>query len=236
MEFFQNILNYFQTGFHDTFIAQSRYMLFIRGLGNTILIAIFATLIGVVLGILVAIVRVYSGQTGKLRWLDRICALYLTIIRGTPTLVQLLIAYFMVFAWIDNVILVCTIAFGINSGAYVAEIVRGGILSVDKGQTEAGRSLGLSASTTMRSIVLPQAFKSCLPSLGNEFITILKETSIAGYIGAMDLTKAADLVRSRTYDPFFSLITIALIYLVIVIGMNAAFKALERRLAKSDRR
>ena len=228
--------DYLATSFYNTFIYQNRYLLFLEGLGNTILIAIFATLIGVILGILVAIVRAYSAQTGKLKWLDWICSVYLAVIRGTPTVVQLMIAYFMIFSFIDNTILVSVLAFGINSGAYVAEIVRGGILSVDKGQTEAGRSLGLSAATTMRSIVLPQAFKSCLPSLGNEFITILKETSVAGYIPVMDLTKAADLVRSRTMDPFFSLISIALVYLVLVLGMNAIFKAIERRMAKSDRR
>lgn len=221
--------------FEKTFITQGRWKLFAEGLGNTLLITIIAALIGVVIGILVAVAKVYCKQTGRLKWLNAILEVYLTVIRGTPSMVQLLIMYFVILTSVDNGIVIAMIAFGVNSGAYVAEIVRGGIMSIDKGQTEAGRSLGLSAWTTMRLIVLPQAIKNILPALGNELITLLKETSIVGYIGTMDLTKAAFMVQTRTYEAMFPFISIALVYLLLVMGLSALLKHLEKRLAKSDR-
>ncbi len=223
------------SGFVKTFIAEDRYKLFLEGFGNTILISIFATLIGVMIGTIVAIIRVFNKQTGKLKVLSKICELYTTVIRGTPVLVQLLITYNIIFAWSRQAVVIGILGFGLNSGAYVAEIIRGGINAVDIGQTEAGRSLGLSSVTTMKSIVMPQAIKSVLPAIGNEFISLLKETSIIGYLGVIDLTKAAERVISRTMDAYFPYISIALIYLVVVCGLNALFKKLEKRLAKSDR-
>lgn len=231
MGFLDNIYN----SLYSTFMVGGRWQLFLEGLGNTLKIALVATVIGIAIGVTIAIIRVYHSQTGKLFIPDKICGLYLTVIRGTPVLVQLLIMYYLVFSNVRNGIPVAMLAFGINSGAYVAEIVRAGINAVDRGQTEAGRSLGLSSSSTMKSIVMPQAIKNILPALGNEFIVLLKETSIVGYIAIVDLTKAGDIVRSRTYDAFGSLIPVALMYLVLVIGLQSILKVVERRLAKSDR-
>ena len=222
-------------GFVKTFIAEDRYKLFFEGIGNTLLIAFFATLMGVVLGTIVAIIKVYHKQSGKLKLLNAICELYTTVIRGTPIVVQLLITYNIIFVWSTQAVAVGILGFGINSGAYVAEIIRGGINAVDIGQTEAGRSLGLSQAQTMKSIVLPQAIKNVLPAIGNEFISLLKETSIIGYLGVIDLTKAAERVISRTMDVYFPYISIALVYLAIVCILNYLVKKLERRLAKSDR-
>lgn len=222
-------------GFVKTFIAEDRYKMFLSGFWNTIQIAFVATLIGVAIGAVVAVIRVYHKQSGKLRVLDKICELYTTIIRGTPVVVQLLITYNIIFAWSTQPVLVGMLGFGLNSGAYVAEIMRGGINAVDIGQTEAGRSLGLSSFTTMKSIVVPQAVKNVLPAIGNEFISLLKETSIIGFLGVIDLTKAADRVISRTMDVYFPYISIALIYLAVVYGLSYLLKLLERRLAKSDR-
>ena len=221
--------------FEKTFIRENRYMMFVNGLKNTLIIALFATLIGVVIGSLVAIVKVYHKQTGKLKLLNAICEIYTTIIRGTPIVVQLLITYNIIFAFSTRAVAIGIMGFGINSGAYVAEIMRGGINAVDIGQTEAGRSLGLSSATTMKSIVLPQAIKNVLPAIGNEFISLLKETSVIGFLGVIDLTKAAERVISRTADVYFPYLSIALIYLVLVYGLNYLFRKLERRLAKSDR-
>ncbi|MBE6696419.1 MAG: amino acid ABC transporter permease [Ruminococcaceae bacterium] len=228
---FDKIIN----GFVKTFIAEDRYKLFLEGFKNTILIALVATLIGVVIGAIVAIIRVFHKQTGKLFILDKICEIYTTIIRGTPVVVQLLITYNIIFAWSTQAVLIGMIGFGLNSGAYVAEIMRGGINAVDIGQTEAGRSLGLSSVTTMKSIVLPQAIKNVLPAIGNEFISLLKETSVIGFLGVIDLTKAAERVISRTMNVYFPYISIALVYLAVVYGLNYLFKKLEKRLAKSDR-
>ena len=222
-------------GFVKTFIAEDRYKMFLSGFWNTIQIAFVATLIGVAIGAVVAVIRVYHKQSGKLRVLDKICELYTTIIRGTPVVVQLLITYNIIFAWSTQPVLVGMLGFGLNSGAYVAEIMRGGINAVDIGQTEAGRSLGLSSFTTMKSIVVPQAVKNVLPAIGNEFISLLKETSIIGFLGVIDLTKAADRVISRTMDVYFPYISIALIYLAVVYGLSYLLKLLERRLSKSDR-
>ena len=228
---FDKIVN----GFVKTFIAEDRYKLFLNGFKNTILIALVATLIGVLIGAIVAIIRVFHKQTGKLVILDKICEIYTTIIRGTPVVVQLLITYNIIFSWSTQAVLIGMIGFGLNSGAYVAEIMRGGINAVDIGQTEAGRSLGLSSVTTMKSIVLPQAIKNVLPAIGNEFISLLKETSVIGFLGVIDLTKAAERVISRTMNVYFPYISIALVYLAVVYGLNYLFKKLEKRLAKSDR-
>lgn len=221
--------------FEKTFIRDNRYLYFLEGLGNTLIITIAATICGVIIGIIVAITKVYHKQTGKLKILNTIFEFYTTIIRGTPVVIQLLITYNIIFIASNNAVLVGIFAFSINSGAYVSEIIRAGIMAVDPGQTEAGRSLGLSQSTTMASIVMPQALKNVLPALGNEFIALLKETSVIGYLGVMDLTKAASIVISRTASVYFPYISIALIYLAMVYGLSAIFKKLERRMAKSDR-
>ncbi len=232
MDFFANLSD----NLYTTFIKSNRWSLFTEGLGNTLKIAIVATLIGVLIGVTIGIIRVYHKETGQLKILDKICGLYLTIIRGTPVLVQLLIIYYVILSFVRNGIPIAMLAFGINSGAYVAEIIRAGINAVDKGQTEAGRSLGLNGSLTMRLIVLPQAIKNILPALGNEFIVLLKETSIVGYIGIIDLTRAGDMIRSQTYDAFTSLLSVAIMYLLLVIGLQAILKRIEGRLAKSDHR
>ena len=192
-------------------------------------------IIGIVLGFLIAIVRSTYDKTGKLKVLNAVCKLYLTVIRGTPVVVQLLIIYFVIFGSVDiSKVLVAVMAFGFNSGAYVAEIFRSGIMSIDGGQFEAGRSLGFNYVQTMRYIIMPQAFKNVLPALGNEFIVLLKETSVAGYIALQDLTKGGDIIRSRTYDAFMPLIMVALIYLVMVLIFTKLVNMLERRLRSSD--
>lgn len=233
---FSSVWADFVSNFSKTFIEKNRYEMFLNGLGTTLMIAVVAAIIGITIGVLVAIAKVYSYQTGKLKILDKLLNVYLAVFRGTPVVVQLMIMYYLVFTNISNGIYVAMLGFGINSGAYVAEIVRSGILSIDKGQNEAGRSLGLSAGTTMRYIVLPQAIKNILPALFNEFITLLKETSVAGYITVVDLTKAGDLIRSRTMEPFFSLIAVALIYFILVVGLTFIQRKIEGRLRKSDRR
>lgn len=225
----------FSEKLYQNFIEDHRYMYLLQGLGNTIIITIFAAILGLTLGFLVAIIRSSSDQTGKLKIPNIICKVYLTIIRGTPTMIQLMIMYYVVFATTNNKIVVAILAFGINSGAYVAEIVRSGIMSVDKGQSEAGRSLGFDHVHTMWYIIIPQAFKNVLPALVNEFITLLKETSICGYIGLMDLTRGGDIIRSRTFEAFIPLIFVAIIYLVLVMMLTAFEGRLERRLRSSDR-
>nr|WP_243142523.1 amino acid ABC transporter permease [Roseburia faecis] len=207
----------------------------LRGLGNTLLIAALAVILGIVLGFLVAIIRSTHDKHGGLNILNFICKVYLTIWRGTPTMVQLLIMYYIILVALDNKILVAVIAFGLNSAAYVAEIVRSGIMSVDEGQFEAGRSLGLNYTQTMRLIILPQAFKNVLPALANEFITLLKETSISGYIAIPDLTKGGDIIRSQTYDAFLPLFGVAVIYLVLVMILTAGVHKLETRLRTNER-
>lgn len=226
----------FRIEFINNFITDNRYMYLINGLGNTFLITFFAALIGIALGFLVAIIRSTADKTGKLRFADMLCRVYLTIIRGTPVMVQLLIIYYVIFSTVViDKRLAAVIAFGVNSGAYVAEIVRSGIMSIDAGQTEAGRSLGFTYAQTMQYIIMPQAFKNVLPALANEFIVLLKETSICGYIGLMDLTRGGDIIRSRTFSPFMPLIAVALIYLCIVMVLSACVNRLERRLRASER-
>ena len=217
------------------FIKDDRYMYLLRGLGNTLLIAVLAVLLGIVVGFLVAIIRATHDKHGGLNILNFICKVYLTIWRGTPTMVQLLIMYYIILVSLNSKIAVAVIAFGLNSAAYVAEIVRSGIMAVDEGQFEAGRSLGLNYGQTMWLIILPQAFKNVLPALANEFITLLKETSISGYIAIPDLTKGGDLIRTQTYDPFLPLFGVAIIYLVIVMILTAGVHKLEMRLRTNER-
>lgn len=217
--------------FNKSFIYDDRYKYILEGITNTLVIALFAVIIGTILGVLVAVIKNYNKETGKLKILNSICNLYVSIIRGTPVLLQLMIIYYVIFKSVNiNIILVGVLAFGINSGAYVAEIIRAGIDSVDKGQKEAGVSLGLSYFQVMKYIIFPQALKNILPALGNEFITLLKETSVAGYIGIVELTKASDIIASRTYNYFFPLIAVAIIYLILTIGLSKLLKLLERKL------
>lgn len=228
--------NFFEQ-FYDTFIVKSRWTWLLQGLGNTMIITIAAVVLGVVLGFLIAIIRTTHDKTGHLVVPNILCRIYLTVIRGTPVVVQLLIIYFVIFASVPiNKLFVAILAFGLNSAAYVAEIVRSGIMSVDNGQFEAGASLGFSYRRTMMLIVLPQAFKNVLPALANEFIVLLKETSVAGYIAINDLTKGGDQIRSDTYNAFLPLLAVAAIYLVIVMFLTYLVSRLERRLAKNDRR
>ena len=221
--------------FEINFIKDKRYLYLWRGFLVTVYISFFAVLMGLLIGFVVALIRSTAIQTGKYKFPDFFCRTYLTVIRGTPVVVQLLIIYFVIFGSVDiDKVLVAVIAFGINSGAYVAEIFRAGIMSIDKGQMEAGRSLGLSYFQTMREIILPQAFKNVLPALGNEFIVLLKETSVSGYIALQDLTKGGDIIRSQTYDAFFPLIAVALIYLAVVMFLSALMGKLERRLKENE--
>ncbi len=230
-------MSYILDQLYRTLIVDKRYMLLLEGLKNTLIIASCATAIGVAIGLLVAIVKVTAQNNRK--WymvvLDKICSFYVTVIRGTPVVVQLLIMNGSIMAAVNAELLVAILTFGINSGAYVAEIIRAGIMAVDKGQAEAGRSLGLTQSMTMKLIVLPQAVKNILPALGNEFIALLKETSVAGYIAIRDLTKAGDNIFSRVVNST-PLYIVAIIYLVLVMGLSYLLKLFERRLAKSDHR
>lgn len=226
----------FKESFYQNFIEKDRWQYLLTGLENTLLITIFAVLIGVAIGFLVAIIRASHDKNGSLKILNFICRVYLTVIRGTPTMIQLMITYYIIFASVNvSKIFVAVCAFGINSGAYVAEIVRSGIMSIDQGQFEAGRSLGFNYVQTMRLIILPQAFKNVLPALGNEMIVLLKETSISGYVGTMDLTKGGDIIRSTTYEAYLSLFGVAAIYLVIVMLMTAGVNRLERKLRTNER-
>ncbi len=225
----------FKELFHINFIKDKRYLYLWHGFLNTLYITFVALLLGIIIGFSVAVIRSTADQTGSLKLLNFLCKVYLTVIRGTPAVVQLLIIYFVIFGSVDiSKMIVAIIAFGINSGAYVAEIIRGGIMSIDKGQMEAGRSLGLSYAQTMRLVILPQAFKNVLPALGNEFIVLLKETSIAGYIALEDLTKAGDIIRSQTYDAFMPLAAVALIYLALVMLLSSLLTRLEKRLKKNE--
>ena len=221
--------------FNRVFMEEERWRYIWDGLGVTIKVTFFALIIGVVLGLLVAIVRATYDKTGKMKFANLLCQIYITVIRGTPVVVQLLIIYFVIFGNIRiNKEFVAILAFGLNSGAYVAEIFRSGIMSIDNGQFEAGRSLGFTYSKTMIYIIMPQAFKNVLPALGNEFIVLLKETSVAGYIALQDLTRGGDTIRSITYNAFMPLIAVALIYLAMVMVFSRLVNMLERRLRNSD--
>lgn len=229
------MLQTFQERFYDNFIKDDRWNYIWEGLTVTLRVTLFAVILGIVIGFLIAVVRSTYDKTGKMKVLNFVCSVYLTVIRGTPVVVQLLIIYFVIFGTVDiSKTLVAILAFGINSGAYVAEIFRSGIMSIDNGQFEAGRSLGFNYSQTMRYIIMPQAFKNVLPALGNEFIVLLKETSVSGYIALQDLTKGGDIIRSRTYDALMPLLAVALIYLVMVIIFTRLVNMLERRLRSSD--
>ena len=226
----------FCSTFYLNFIQDDGWKYIAVGLKNTLIITFFACLMGIVLGFLVGMVRSTYEKTHKLRFLNAICNVYLTVIRGTPVVVQLLIIYFVVFGSVRiSKVPVAVLAFGINSGAYVAEIFRSGIMSIDQGQMEAGRSLGFNYWETMWYVIMPQAFKNVLPALCNEFISLLKETSVAGYIALQDLTKGGDIIRSRTYSAFMPLFAVALIYLTIVMIFTKLIQILERRLRQSER-
>lgn len=221
--------------FYNALIPEQRYFAYLEGLIATVEISFFAILIGVLIGVVVAIAKVTAKRQKGLKVLSSICDIYITIIRGTPLMVQLLIIYNLIFTSRNtNEILVGAICFGINSGAYVAEIVRAGIESIDKGQTEAGRSLGFTGMETMRYIVLPQAIKNILPALGNEFIVLIKETSVAGVIAVTDLTKAAQYIGSRTWDILSPLIIAAGFYLAMTIGLSKLLGIFERRMSHND--
>ncbi|MBO5968459.1 MAG: amino acid ABC transporter permease [Clostridia bacterium] len=242
-EFFQD----FKDEFILNFVDGNMWKWLVDGLKNTLIITFFALIIGVVIGIIVASIRstfdknreVYKRQGGftyYAQWtINALANVYLTVIRGTPVVVQLLISYFIIFASSRNGIGIAIFAFGLNSGAYVAEIFRGGIMSIDHGQFEAGRSLGFNYFQTMIYIIIPQVIKAVLPTLCNEFIVLLKETSVAGYVGIMDLTKAGELIRGRTFSAFMPLIAVALIYLVVVVILTELVKILERRLRRNER-
>ncbi|MGI6496377.1 MAG: amino acid ABC transporter permease [Kiritimatiellia bacterium] len=225
-------LNFLKESAPGTGYARWRYLL--DGLRITLEVALCAVLLGAFLGFLVAVVRTTYDKHGRLSFLNAICKVYLTVIRGTPMTVQLLIAYYVIFASSNNGTLVAIIAFGVNSGAYVAEIMRAGICSIDEGQMEAGRSLGMSYLQGLRHIVLPQAFRNVLPALGNEFIVLLKDTSIASFIALRDLSKGGEIIRSQTYDAFMPFLMVALVYLVIVMFFTKLLEKLERRLQSSN--
>lgn len=218
---------------YNSFIYQDRYKYYLTGLGNTIIMAFFACLIGVILGLILSLVIDYNEKTGKLYLLSTFARMYIGIIRGTPALLQLMILYYIIFKSVNiNIVVVGIISFGLNSGAYVSQIIRSGLISIPKGQEEASTMLGFNYFQTIKYVILPQALKNVLPSLGNEFITLLKETSVAGYIGILELTKASDIVASSTYDYFFPLLIVAIIYLILTLGLTKLLNFFERRLSK----
>ena len=221
--------------FNKAVLVDNRYKFILEGIKNTLFISLISVIIGVLIGVGIAIINAYHKETKKIKIISKICDLYVVIIRGTPVLLQLMIIYYVIFRNVRdiNLIFVASLAFGINSGAYVSEIIRAGIESIDKGQMEAGRSLGLSYFQTLRLIIFPQAIKNILPTIGNEFITLIKETSVAGYIGVRDLTKASDIIASRTYNYFFPLIIAATIYLSIILILTKILNIFERRLKRN---
>ena len=222
--------------FKNDFIKDNRYQYILKGLANSIIIVFFAAIIGLILGFFSSVIRSWHDKNGGLNIINAIVRVYITIIRGTPAMIQLLIIYYIVFASVDvSKMVVAIVAFGINSGAYVSEIFRSGIMAIDNGQFEASRSLGMDFFQTMIFVVLPQVFKNVLPTLANEFIVLLKETSICGYIGLNDVTRGGDIIRSITYDAYLPLILVALIYLTIVLVLTRLVNKLERRLRKNER-
>ncbi len=239
-----NMFNDLKEEFIFNFIDGDRWEWLVEGLFVTLQVTFFSVLLGIVLGVVLALIRSTHDTNistinnpiarNLLKFANTIAKIYLTVIRGTPVVVQLMLIYYVILVSVDSKVLVASLAFGINSGAYVAEIVRSGIMSIDKGQFEAGRSLGLSYTQTMTKIIIPQALKNVLPALANEFIVLLKETSVSGYVALQDLTKAGDLIRSRTYSAFMPLIAVALIYLVLVLFFTKLVEILERRLRNSD--
>ena len=233
-------LENFKDHFYLNFIADERWRYLLNGLGVTLQVTFGALILGILLGFITAVIRSSSDKAERrgpiLIFFNFLCKIYLTVIRGTPVLVQLLIMFYVIIAspFVDKR-LVAILSFGINSGAYVAEIIRSGIMSIDNGQFEAGRSLGFNYTQTMEFIILPQALKNVLPALANEFITLLKETSICGYIGLSELTRGGDIIRSQTFEAFMPLIAVALIYLAMVVVLSAGVSRLERRLRNSER-
>lgn len=226
----------FKQQFYADFIKDDRWKYLAEGLKTTITVTFFAVILGIIIGFIIAMIRATADKNKTLKIPNAICHIYLTVIRGTPAMIQLMIMYYIIFGStaIDKK-LVAILAFGINSGAYVAEIVRSGIMSIEAGQFEAGRSLGFNYIQTMWYIIMPQAFKNVLPALANEFIVLLKETSICGYIALTDLTHGANIIRSQTYDPYMPLLGAAVIYLIMVCGLSAAVTRLERRLRTNER-
>lgn len=220
---------------YNTFIVADRYKTLIQGFEKTLVITFGALVIGVIIGTIVAIIKVFAQGNKKMKILDILCNIYLTVIRGTPVVVQLLISFFIIFVSAKDGTWVAMITFGINSGAYVAETIRSGILAIDKGQMEAGRSLGFSKVQTMWLIILPQAFKNILPAIGNEMIALLKETSVAGYVAVVDLTKAGNQIKNTTYDQINPILLVALVYLAVVMLMTKLLGIMERRLRNSER-
>ncbi|MBE5807371.1 MAG: amino acid ABC transporter permease [Clostridiales bacterium] len=241
----QSFIEWFNYEFSRTFIRDSRWTVFLQGLRNTLLITLVASLIGIAGGTVIAVVhnmldnrdprKGMSPGSIILKAVDRILSFYVAVMRGTPLAIQLTIMAFIIMAGYPNKVVVCMVAFGLNSAAYVSEVIRGGIGAVDKGQMEAGRSLGMGTIRCMRLIVLPQAMANILPALCNEGIAVLKETSIIGLISVVDLTRASDLVRSRTLSPYFPLISVALVYFILVAGLSALVSRLERRLNAAKR-
>ena len=220
---------------HETFIETGYYHMLLQGLGNTLIMTLGALCIGVVIGTLIAVIKYFAEDMPALKPLDILCDLYVTAIRGIPVVVLLMIFFYVIMTSAEG-ITVGIIAFGINSGAYMAELIRSGIGAVDKGQMEAGRSLGMSKVQAMRRVVFPQAVRYILPAIGNELIALLKETSVAGYVAVVDLTRAGNLIRNNTYDAVNPLLTVALTYLILVVLLSRLLKSVERRLAKSDKR
>ena len=226
-------MNWFQK-LQDTFLEDNRYMWMVEGLGNTLIITLGALLIGVIIGTLIAVAKYYCEGNKKLRFVSWLCDLYTTVIRGIPITVLLMLFFFVIFVSAKDGIPVAIAAFGINSGAYMAELIRSGINAVEKGQMEAARSLGLSKGQAMAKIIMPQAIKYILPAIGNECIALLKETSVAGYVAVVDITKAATNIRNKTYDAVNPIVLLALVYLVMVVVLTRLLTILERRLRKSD--
>lgn len=220
--------------FYNAIVPDQRYLAYLHGLKITLLISFFAIILGILIGLLVAVLKVTSTNY-KMKWLSSLCNIYINVIRGTPLMVQLLIIYNLIFTSRNsNEIIIGSVCFGINSGAYVAEIIRAGIESINKGQMEAGRSLGMNYIQTMVKIIIPQAVRNIMPALGNEFIVLIKETSVASFIAVNDLMKAAQYIGSRTWDILPPLVIAALCYLVIVMGLSKLLSKFERRMAKSD--
>lgn len=237
VKYIKNTFKKISDSFVRSFISNNGWKSLLKGLFVTLEVTFFAVFLGIFLGFLVGVIRSTHDKTGRLTILNTITKIYISVIRGTPVVVQLLIIYFVIFQTIEvSRILAAVIAFGVNSGAYVAEIFRSGIMSIDNGQMEAGRSLGLSYKQTMWRIVMPQALKNVLPALGNELITLLKETSVAGYIALEDLTRVGDTIKTSQYEVFWPLIGVAVIYLIIVLGLTKLLTLLERRLRASDNR
>ena len=234
-DFIDGIIEFFEK-YKETMIDSGHYVRILEGLRDTLIITLGALVIGVVLGALVAIVKYFAEEKRVLKPFAKICDIYVTVVRGIPMTVLLLIFFYILFASSDDGLAVAVITFGINSGAYMAELIRSGINAVDRGQMEAGRSLGMSQLQTMRKVIFPQAIKNILPAIGNEMIALLKETSVAGYVVVMDLTRAGNLIKNVTYDSVSPILTVAVTYLVLVILMTFLLSKVEKRLNKSAKR